>query len=252
MLVFTILRGTPEPTTLLEVDRPFTHTDVPGLADLVSPLHAPHIYDVPSSPAVDILSDIHRLSQTFLARCTFVGEPCPASDAHVASLDFEMQQIHARLLSRPPTREDLMPDWMYETCRLAALIVCRSIAEGTSLADSATVICTRGNGVHQTSTTLLTALHTAMMRTDRHACWGDQRAPFLWVCLVGGAASWPSSREEISPAQAWERKCFSLYALKAAVCVPFSQTETVIQGLRWFLQIRHWTDLRNVVHARKG
>lgn len=246
LLSFTILRGTPEPQLLEDVTN---NTHHPSLAELVAPQHSPHanlsLSGVCSTPTLEILADIHHLSQIYLARWTYVGDPSPASDAQVAAIDLQIQQIHARFLSRSPTEEDIMPDWVYETCRLTSLIVCRSIAHGMSLADAAGVIYTRGTGPHQTSTTLLSALHAAMMQSHKHSCWGEMRATFLWVCLVGGAASWPASREEISPAQAWVRKCFSLYALKAAVSVPFSQAGTVIQALRWFLQIRHWTDMNN-------
>jgi hypothetical protein len=249
MLSFTILRGTPEPPMLHDATRPVDNTNHPSLADLLAPEHSPHIdlslSGVCSTPTLEILADIHHLSQIYLARWTYVVDVSPASDAQVAAIDSQIEQIYARFLSRPPTEEDIMPDWIYETCRLTSLIVCRSVAHGMSLADAASALYTRGTGPHQTSTTLLSALHAAMMQTDKHSCWGEMRSVFLWVCLVGGAASWPSSRTEISPAQAWVRKCFSLYALKAAVSVPFSKAETVIQGLRWFLQIRHCTDLNN-------
>jgi hypothetical protein len=94
-------------------------------------------------------------------------------------------------------------------------------------------------------------LHAAVMQTDISACWGDMRGTFLWICLVGGAAAWPLSRmvsiehESPTPTQAWIRKFFALYAIKAIVSVPFDNAGSTIQALRTMLQVRHWVDLNN-------
>jgi len=252
MLSFTIIRGTPEPLVLREVAAtpiPSTFSDSTGL---VSPLHAPNgdfssIYGVCSATTLELLSDMHHLTQTYLARWRFVSDLDPASNAQVASCDAQLQETYARLLRRSPAENDTMPDWVYESCRLTALIYCRSIVHGTSLADSAQTI-----HAQNTRITLLSALHAAMMQTDSRNCWGDMRGVFLWVCLVGGAASWPPSRRpsvelggELSPAQAWARKCFALHALRTAVSVPFDQAGTMVEGLRTMLQVRHWLDLDN-------
>ncbi|KAF2832365.1 hypothetical protein CC86DRAFT_442635 [Ophiobolus disseminans] len=251
-LSFTVLRGTTEPPMLREVAPstiPSIFADITGLD---SPLYAPRgdlssIYGFCSAPTFEILSEMHQLTQTFLARWRFVSDLNPASNAQVASCDAQLQQLYARLLRRQSVENDLMPDWIYETCRLTALIYCRSIVYGTSLADSAGTIHAQSS-----RTTLLSALHAAVMQTDTRRCWGDMRGVFLWVCLVGGAASWPSSRfssndleEDTSPAQAWARKCFALYALKTVVSVRFPQAGTIVQALRTMLQVRHWLDLNS-------
>lgn len=226
---------------------------LPSDVSTISPLYAPHgdmlnIYGSCSIGAFEIISDMYALSQTFLARCSYGGNIHPAPNAAVAAYDAQLQQIYSRLRLRPSTEADLTPDWVYESCRLAALIYCRSIVRGVSLAESANLMHPRGSGPEADSTTLLLALHEALMRTDTRGCWGStMRGVFLWVCLVGGAASWPSARfsagidgEDTSPSSTWARKCFALYAVRASVSVPFEYADSMIQALRTMLQVRHW------------
>jgi hypothetical protein len=260
LLSFTILRGTPEPPILHDYALGTIRPTPTGSHYLVSPLYAPGgdlscIYGACSPTTLEILTDMRTLTQTYLARWGYVSDLDPASDAQVMSYDVQLQKLYSRILQCPSSEDDIMPDWIYESCRIAALMWCRSIIHGTPLADSAQIICARNTGHDATDMTLLTALHAAVMQTNTSSCWGDMRGVFLWVCLVGGAASWPSSQtvlfenEALSPVQAWMRKCFALLSVKAAVSVPFDQTSSTIQALRTMLQVRHWTELKN--HARR-
>jgi hypothetical protein len=260
MLSFTILRGTTEPPTLQD----------PALAEFTSTLAGSNIFDLPqyaphddlsgiygacSAATFEILSHIRTLTQTYLARWDYVSDLDPASDIHIVSCDAQLQDLYSRILLCPSSEHERSPDWAYESCRIAALIFCRSIIHGTSLANSAKSIYPRNPARESTDISLLEALHAAVMQTDTSCCWGDMRGVFLWVCLIGGAASWPSSRlrsiehESPSPAQSWMRKCFALYSIKAAVSVPFDRAGSTIQALRTMLQVRHWVDLNN--NARK-
>jgi hypothetical protein len=256
MLSFAVLRGTAEPPILQDSDvAAFTSTRASGNS-LVSPLYAPHgdlscIYGACSAAAFEVLSLMHTLTQIYLARRVYASDLDPAADAQVVSCDAQLQDLYARMLRCPSSEDDIIPDWMYESCRIAALIYCRSIIHGTRLADSARSIHACNTSHEPISMTLLEALHTAVMRTDTSSCWSNMRGVFLWVCLVGGAASWPSSRmisiehEIPSPAHAWMRKCFALFSVKAAMSVSFDQAGHAIQALRTMLEVRHWTDLKN-------
>ena len=193
----------------------------------VSPLFSPHgslssLYASCTEGTYQVLSDMQDLTQTFLTRWNYVtGIYKQQSPANLAGYDAHMQQIYARLMVRPSTEDDMNPDWTYEACRLAALIYCRSIVQGMPLSDSANQMHDRSSGVEVT--TILTALHSAVDRTDKIRYWGDLRGVFQWICLVGGAASWPSSvasspyeeRDENQAKSAWVRKCFALWAVKS-------------------------------------
>jgi hypothetical protein len=257
MLCFTILRGDAEPLMLRDF-APRTTASIPSHGDSpVSPLYAPHgdltsIYGLCSAATFEVLNDMHNLTQTYLARWRYVADLDPASSAQVASCDAQLQQIYTRLLQRPSTQGDPAPDWVYESCRLAALIYCRSIVHGASFADSAATMYAHSTDHEVTGMTLLSSLHAATMQIDARSCWGDMRSVFLWVTLIGGAAAWPQPRpysiedeDENSITRAWIRKCFALYAIRAAVSVPFHQAGPTIEALRTMLQVRHWLDLSN-------
>ncbi len=235
MLCFANLRGQPEPA-LLQSTSPSRLSPPPfsGDSSPVSPLFVPYnnmsqIFRSCSPATFDILRDMHVVTQTFLARWKYASDRQPTSHGQVAICDAQLQQIYSQLLAQPPTEPGHSADWIYESCRLAALIYCGSIVQGTTLADS---------------TTLVLALHEAFMKTDTRACWGsDLNGVFQWVCLVGGAASWSPSANEVLPALAWAKKCFGLNAIRACLSVGFDQADTTIQALRTMLKVRHWMAL---------
>jgi hypothetical protein len=255
-LSFTVLRGTTEPHILRDAaTRPFA-SSLPEVPSLISPVYAPHgnlssIYGVCSPATVEIIRDMYNLTQTYLVRWSCASELDPGSNAQVMACDAQLRQIYNRLLHFPSAENDHMPDYIYESCRIAALLYCRSIVEGISLAESARSIHVVNTGQELRSTTLLSALHSAIMRTDIHSCWNNMRGVFMWICFIGGAASWASSRyttteqAENSSTPAWMRKCFALYAVKAAISIPLDQAGAAIQAFQTMLQVRHWMSVNN-------
>jgi hypothetical protein len=257
ILCFSILRGNPEPLIFRDLVPRMIASSQFGGNSLVSPLYASHgdfssVYGVCSTATLEIISDMHSLTRNYLTRWGYASSLDPALHAQVASCDAQSQQAYARLLQRPSTLNDTFLNWVYESCRLAALIYCRSILHGSSLANSAAAMYV--NADHEvTNVTLLSALHAAVMQTDTRNCWGEMRGVFLWVSLIGGAAAWPRPRfdatgdyaEELSPSEVWVRKYFSLLSIKAAVSVPFYQAGTTIEALRTMHQVRQWMDLNH-------
>jgi hypothetical protein len=252
MLCFTILRGNPEPFMFRDFAPRTIASSQFGGNSFVSPLYAlhgdfPSIYGLCSAATLEIISNMHNLTQTYLTRWEYASSLEPVLHAQVASCDAQTQQAYVRLLQYPSTFNDTSLDWVYESCRLAALIYCRSIVHGSSLAESAATMYANADQ-EVTNMTLLSALHAAIMQTDTRDCWGEMRGVFLWVCLVGGAAAWPRPRfnsvvdyaAEHSLSEAWVRKCFSLLCIKAALSVPFYHAGTTIEALRTMLQVRQW------------
>jgi hypothetical protein len=215
----------------------------------ISPLLAPqeHMspsYQVCSAAAIDIIWKMQRCTCTFLARWNHKGESHMISSGQLAACDAELQNIYSDLLLLPSAEDNNSPDWVYESCRIAALIYCRSIVHGATLADSANIMHARISGSSSESGTLLSALHSALGRTNVQTCWGfELSGVFLWVALVGAAASRStprSSSEETLQTSAWMRKCFALYAVRAAVSVSFDHSDATIQALRTMLQVRQY------------
>lgn len=253
MLTFAILRGQMEPVLLQNLSPHPLSGALPSNGGPVSPLHAPHgdfssIYGSCSIGTFEIVRDMHMITQTFLARWNHSGDMQSTPSVPMTTNDAQLQQIYSRLLQCPSIEDDLTADWIYESCRLAALIYCRSIIHSATFADSGNIMHARNSGHSHEPTTLLAALHDSLGRTDTRACWGNNlRGIFLWVCLIGGAASWSSARfvpgiegEETSPASPWARKCFALYAVRAAVSVSFEHSDATVQALRTMLQVRYW------------
>jgi hypothetical protein len=210
----------------------------------ISPLYAPigdllSLRDSCSNRTYDVISDMHNLTQTFVHRGSF-GTDTFQSDPHFASFDNHMQQIYTRLLLRTTTENDAAPDWIYESCRLAALIYCGSIVQGLSFSESANTIhaTTEAEG-GTTTTTLIRALHNAIVKTDIHGLWGDMCGVLLWVYHVGGSACWPKLHQGFHVHDAWPRKWFALFAVKSAFLHSFTHTEAVVEAQRKMLQIQH-------------
>jgi len=238
MLTFAISRGRPGSAELTPRPSAEAWSDT---ASPVSPLSTPlgdvsRLYRGCSAGTSEIVNGMQECTHIFLARWNHLHGTQTTSKGRLENYDLQLQNIYTRLLSLPSTKVDLAQDWIYESCRLAALIYCRSIVHGTGFADSA-------NTPHaDTCGTLLSALHHALGRTDTQNCWGfDLSGVFLWVTLLGAASSWSLEfpwSETILQSLPWMRKYFALYAIRAAVSVPFEHADTTILALRIMLQVR--------------
>ncbi|KAI0587724.1 hypothetical protein Alg215_01306 [Pyrenophora tritici-repentis] len=238
MLTFAISRGRPESAELTPRPSAEAWSDTASpISPLSTPLeNVPRLYRGCSAGTSEIVNNMQRCTHTFLARWNQVD----GTQRRPGSYELQLHHIYSRLLSLPSTNADLARDWIYESCRLAALIYCRSIIHGTSFADSANTMYASTSGSRPD--TLLSALHDALGRTDVQNCWGfDLSGVFLWVTLIGAAASWSLEvpwSEATLQSLPWMRKCFALYAVRAAVSVPFEHADTTIFALRTMLQVR--------------
>ena len=102
-----------------------------------------------------------------------------------------IQRIHARLAALPSAAGPgtaVTNDWVYECCRLAALISSTAIFHRISFSAAA-----RGPYLPASATAtaipLTRSLSAALAQTDFSDGWGDMAGCLLWVALVGGAAA---------------------------------------------------------------
>jgi hypothetical protein len=257
ILGFTVLRGQTEPRWLHEFNPGHGSLDYAQHSHAISPLYAPHGDTSPlrgrcPDTTYRILADMHDLTRTFLARWTHMGHMfASGADPQLASYDAHMQQIYTRLLMRPSVEDEIAPDWVYECCRLTALIYCRSIVHGLPLSDSANVLHAGSLGADATHITLISALHNALERTDRRGFWGEMSGALFWVTLVGGAASWPGTGSSYAVGQetqiftAWVRKCFALQSIRNCFSNGFENASAVVEAQRMMLQVQHLITLKN-------
>jgi hypothetical protein len=229
----------------------------------ISPLFAPHgnltaLYGSCSDATYEILCDMHELTQTFTLRWNYVGDMFASqAAADLASYDGHMQQIYSRLLLRPSAEDDITPDWVYESCRLAAIIYCRSIVQGVPLSDSANIMHARSSSMDLSGTTIVSALQNALDNTDKKGYWGNMSGVFLWICLVGGAASWPSlvqpayeERDQTQTSAAWVRKCFALWAVKSSLGCGLEHAAAVVETQRAMLQVQSLINLKRGIASQ--
>ncbi|XP_014562140.1 hypothetical protein COCVIDRAFT_84689 [Bipolaris victoriae FI3] len=234
MLTFTIARNQPESAEFTPWSPSETLSENGILISPLSPpiTHASQLYRVCSVGTAGIIMEIQNF--------TDIGQ--------LANCDSQLQSIYSRLLLLPSTESDITPDWIYESCRIAALIYCRSMVHGISLAESAGIVHPATARSDAKSATLLLALHETLERTNKQNCWGhDLAGVFLWVTLIGASASWASARlESIDDSQKaiWAAKCFSLHAVRAALSVSSDNIDSTIHALRVFLQVRHWVAVK--------
>jgi hypothetical protein len=205
-----------------------------------SPLYAPNgnfdqLRESCSAHTLEIIKDMYTLTHTFLSRNT--------TSTNALNASTYLPQIYTRLLTRPSTQDDPVPDWIYESVRLTALIYTHSLLHRTPFSSSANLIYTN---TETTTTTLLSALHTALKHIDPKTTHGAMRGVFLWTTLIGGAASWPLEPQrrpkDLPPSAAWIRKCFSLWAIRSVVSTPFEDAYALSEALRTGLQIRRLLD----------
>ena len=224
---------------LPELATPYASNLIPPNArepySYLSPLYAPlgnfaQLHTSCSIQTLEAINTMYELTQAFIHQKDIHNTFSPTRH-HL--------QTYEHLLHSPPMQSSPKPDWVHESVRLTALIYTHAILNHTIFANSANTIypdSTMGN------TTLLCSLLNAVKQTDTTNCWGDMRGVFLWVCLIGGAASWglsePKGTQHIPPPTAWAQKCFSLWAIKAVVSVGFKHADGMMETLKTGLRVR--------------
>lgn len=204
---------------------------MPGKHTYVSPLYAPQndfttVSASCSAHTLDILRNMYTLTQAILNKSHITGPQ---------EISTHMEKVYPCLVNKYLTQDDLTPDWIHESIRLAALIYTHSTLNPNHPTNTA----------HKTpstdTTTLLPALQDALQKTTLTNCWGPLRGVFLWVCLIGATAceAPPNSpRAQIPIATMWARKCFSLWAIRAVESVGFEHADTMMRTLENALRVR--------------
>ncbi len=190
-----------------------------------------------SEQIYDILCDMRDVTalSVQLAETSFFGPreatPLPASSA---------ASVCRRAIIRPSAAlggTAVSNDWVYESCRLAALIHCRLFLHRIPSADTRAFPPLFRLGQN---------LCSALARTDTGDCWGDMAGVLYWCSLVGGAAMRPAPK---SPeADTWKdvrsselaerercRRWLTFLAVRLNVVLGLQYPEVVTITLRRFI-----------------
>ena len=236
LTTLAMLKGLPKPPTppSYRLTRHAPQEHQPHISPFRAAHKAPTLrHNSCASQTHKIINDMRELTQAFIRN---------NHNTTSTNLSHQYGQMYEHLLFGIPTLDPTAPDWIYESVRLAGLIYTHAILHRTTLATS-------GSRTYQnpsSRTTMLYALLHAVEHTDTTNSWGDMRGVFLWICLVGGAASTgptgAGDRQAIDSSTLWARKCFSLWAIRAVASSGFEHAEEISEDLSTGLRVRSILD----------
>ena len=174
--------------------------------------------------------------------------------------DGKLSEVRARLATLPSAYTPGIPltgDWVYESCRIAAIIYTSAMilrvpfSEAASpgrspiLADMASFTNSSAGG-HLLSTRLAHALYETLERTNLAESWGSMGGVLYWVAAVGAAAArtpisitmtrTPRSRSEAY--DVWVRRCLIMVATRAVVLLLFEYPIPMVKAQKKLLKVQ--------------
>lgn len=185
-----------------------------------------------------------------------------SSHMGLSAAEYEVQvtAIRTRLASLPSAYTPGLPtsnDWVYESCRIAAIIYASAIimrvpfsvasepGRSVILADSVSLTNSLAGG-HLASTRLTEALYEVLERTNMQNVWGEMSGVLYWVSLVAAAAArtpasinmsrTPRSRSEAYAT--WVRRCLIMFATRTMIVLVFQHPLSIIMAQRRLLKVQ--------------
>lgn len=171
--------------------------------------------------------------------------------------DTKIAKIRARLARYPSIQSPgsaMANDWIYESCRIAAIIYASSIimrvpfsfvsepGRAVLLSDSNAAI---GIPDPLASRRLSDALYEALERSGTADIWGDMCGVLYFVTLVGGAAARsPSTTQPPSPEYRgrsnamWARRCLIMFATRTMIILIFQYPHAVINAQQKLMKVQ--------------
>jgi hypothetical protein len=211
-----------------------------------------------------ILHDMRKLTDLFLANKMELGADSikEEDEGHrsraLQAYNVTSHDIRLRTLSLPSTEHaDLSTsnDWVYEACRIAAIIYAEAIVEETPFSKVGDPNYFRGSfnsGLRTTetrstrrsrTTSLVEKLYEALRRTDLANVWNDMAGVLYWVCAVGAAAArTPSaelqSRDHQSAHPISVRRFLHMNAARTMMILVSGHPTPMIMALRKLLKVQ--------------
>ena len=152
----------------------------------------------------DILYDVSDLTAILEQTHNIPSSSNPSiAPPSIAALLTKRTSIETRLVSLPPASDPFKNanynDYIYESCRLAALIFLRATNYLIPFYD-------------RTNQSLMRKLRSALEKSPLETCWHNLPGALMWPLLVGGAAA---LRDK-------ERSFFMAHLVRVAMCIgPF-------------------------------
>jgi len=175
--VHAAVRNTPIKNDLLasygHIPRPISNSEL--IAE--SPLFCPRddFYSIRSleSCSEGTLRILHA-TKSLVDATLDINDPTPSQEPELSRRRYETAKSQLTVLLSA-TSDRMHVDYVYECCRLAALIMSRAIDTGTPL--------------KETDNYPISELKSAMQKTDIGSAWGRMSGVLFWIVLVGASAA---------------------------------------------------------------
>ncbi|KZM25172.1 hypothetical protein ST47_g3671 [Ascochyta rabiei] len=232
-----------------------------------------------SSSALELLCDMRDLTNLFLKHnaalnATYDVDAMDIEHLHPIPDDYEARvlEIQMRMASRPSAHTPgvlVSGDWIYEACRITALIYTAAIVMGVpfsvaadpncvDLFDTPTYFSRRDSCAGSHRTPLTEALHETLQRTDTNNLWKNMSGALYWVSAVGAAAARTPSTMNMAQQKkpgadaysVWVRRCLIMTATRTMIVLVFEHPTAIITAQRTLLKVQDLIGTYSPSHRR--
>ncbi|ORY15398.1 hypothetical protein BCR34DRAFT_598383 [Clohesyomyces aquaticus] len=176
--------------------------------------------------------------------------------------DSKVAAISARLSALPSAYTPNTPvsnDWIYESCRIAAIIYTTAIMCRISFSDASgpgrsPLIPAAASQKHPAGQgdlqyrRLSDALFQAVEKSNMTDVWGGMSGVLYWVAMIGAAAARIPSTTDLSQQQfgdniyaMWVRRCFIMFATRTMIVLIFGHPVPILVAQRKLLRVQELT-----------
>lgn len=217
-----------------------------------------------SERTYEIICDLRDLTDLFLdfygsfdaaEQSDSVGDAGGSPTAQ--EYDTQIAEIRARLAGLPSAHTPGLPitnDWIYESCRIAAIIYASAIIMrapfsfvsqpgcAVLLSDIAAIT---GTADPLASRRLSDSLYEALEKSGTADIWGDMCGVLYFVAIVGAAAArvpmpspTQSSRHGNNSHTLWVRRCLIMFATRTMIILIFQYPHAVISAQNKLIKVQ--------------
>ncbi|EUC48923.1 hypothetical protein COCMIDRAFT_23301 [Bipolaris oryzae ATCC 44560] len=210
-----------------------------------------------STSTRDLLRDMRDLTDLFIsqeAAPETVHNTCKIDAAYWEQRDAEYSSriiaIRKRLTRLPSAHVPDLPtsnDWIFEACRITALIYTASVmlllpfsttadpCRNPLVSESEAFNCP-GSGASYLNTHLSEALFKALRRTAVADVWDKMSGVLYWVSTVGAAATRSSVGDDVDAK--WVRRYLVIYSTRTMVKLVFDHAKPIVVSQKKLLKIQ--------------
>lgn len=220
-----------------------------------------------SRSTLELLTDMKDLTNMFLAYNSALNTVHDVDALDIASLsppdsDYEskLHAIRKRVASLPSAHtpgELTSGDWIYEACRIAALIYTAAITMGVPFSVAADPSCIESLSTTARSDSsedngdfygshLTEVLYETLQRADTSDVWKDMSGVLYWVSAVGAAAARTSSTLDMTQHvglgheaySMWVRRCLVMTATRTMIVLVFEHPLAITAAQKTLLKVQ--------------